>query len=79
LYDIETNEYFVSRDVNFSETNFPFTYLPKEDLPTISGLGGSDVDLEEFDYLKIKMEQDMTIMLCLMQYQYNMKLMLFRQ
>jgi len=52
LYDIETNEYFVSRNVKFLETNFPFTYLPKEYLPTTFGLGGSDVDLEEFDDLE---------------------------
>ena len=51
MYDIETNEFFVSRDVKFSETNFSFACLPKEDLPTISGLGGSDVDLEELDDL----------------------------
>jgi len=54
LYVIETNEFFVSRYVKFSETNFFFAYLPKEDLPTIPGLGGSDVDLEEFDDLKKK-------------------------
>jgi len=52
LYDIETNEFFVSRDVKFIETNFPFANLPKEDLPTISGLGGFDVDLEEVDDLR---------------------------
>jgi len=54
LYDIETNEFFVSRDVKFSEIDFPFAYLPKEDLPTIPGLGRSDVDLEEFDDLRKK-------------------------
>jgi len=54
LYDIETNEFFVSRDVKFSETNFPFADLSKEDLPTISGLDGSDVDLEEVDDLRIR-------------------------
>jgi len=54
LYDIEINKFFVSRDVKFLETNFPFAYLPKEDLPTISGLGTSDVGLEEFDDLRRK-------------------------
>jgi len=54
LYDIETNEYFVSGNVKFSKTDFPFAYLPKEDLPTISSLGGSDVDLEQFDDLRKK-------------------------
>ena len=52
LYDTKTNEFFVPRDVKFSETDFHFAYLPKEDLPTISGLGGSDVDLEEVDDLR---------------------------
>ena len=52
MYDIETNEFFGLRDVKFSETYFPFVYLPKEDLPIISGLGGSDVDLEEVDNLR---------------------------
>jgi len=52
LYDIETNDFFVSRDVKFLETNFPFAYLSKEDLPTISGLGGFDVDLEEVNDLR---------------------------
>jgi len=28
LYDIETNEFFVSRDVKFSETDFPFESIP---------------------------------------------------
>jgi len=51
LYDIETDEFFVSRDVKFSKIDFPFAHLPKEDLPIISGLVGSDVDLEEFDDL----------------------------
>jgi len=46
--------FFVSQDVKFSETNFPFAYLPKEDMSTISGLGRSDVDLEEFDDLRKK-------------------------
>jgi len=54
LYDIETNEYFVSRDVKFLETDFPYAYPPKEDSPTISGLGGPDVDLEEFNDLRKK-------------------------
>ena len=54
MYDTETNEFFVSREVKFSKINFPFAYLPKEDLLTISGLGGFDVDLEEFDDLKKK-------------------------
>jgi len=52
LYDIETNEFFVSRDVKFSDTDFPFVYLSKEYLPIISGLGGSDVDFEEVDDLR---------------------------
>jgi len=52
LYDIETNEFFVSQDVKFSEIYLSFAYLPREDLPTISGLGGSNVDLEELDDLK---------------------------
>jgi len=52
LYDIETNEFFISRDVKFLETDFPFAYLLKEDFPTSSSLGGSDVDLKEFDNLR---------------------------
>jgi len=54
LYDIEINEFFVLRDAKFSKTDFPFAYLPKEDFPTISSLGGSDVDFEEFDGLRKK-------------------------
>jgi len=34
------------------KSDFSFAYLPKEDLPTISGLDGSVVDLEEVDDLR---------------------------
>jgi len=44
--------FFISRDVKFLETDVPFAYLSKEDFPTISGLGGFDVDLEEVDDLR---------------------------
>jgi len=37
---------------NSQKTDFPFAYLSKEDLPTISGLGWFDVDLEDVDDLR---------------------------
>ena len=51
LYGLETNEFFVSRDVKFLKIDFPFALLLKEDLPTTFGLGGPKVDFEEFDDL----------------------------
>ena len=53
LYDLETHEFFVTRDVKLYETEFSFVYLPNDDLVLPSNFGHPSVDLEDCDDLGV--------------------------
>jgi len=58
LYDLEIHEFFVSREVKFYETEFPFTSLPNDDLVLPSNFGYPSIDLEDCDDLGVGGEQE---------------------
>ena len=54
LYNLETHEFFVSRDVQFYETEFPFASRPNDDLVLPSNFEDPSIDFEDCDGLGVK-------------------------
>ena len=57
LYGLETHEFFVSRDVQFYETEFPFASRPNDDLVLPSNFEDPSIDFEDCDGLGVRGEQ----------------------
>jgi transposase InsO family protein len=54
LYDLETNEFFVSRDVKFSETEFPFASSSGDTPKLLSSVEMVDLESPEEDRLVVR-------------------------
>ena len=58
FYDLETHEFFVSWDVKFYETEFPFAFPLSDNLVLPSNFGDPSIDFKDCDDLGVKGKQE---------------------